>query len=168
MSMPAAAQAPEATVSRWMDAFNAGDVDAMVACLDPHVALQPLRLYGLDHAYHGHDGIRAWFVQLRQLGHQHHIVITDIHATGVGHVLASGALTTTDQADLGPFCGLHRLVDGLIVAAHHYISDPDMLERLGLVAAATRSPPTPDTLEGFPPRRWLAPRSGLRRQSRPM
>jgi ketosteroid isomerase-like protein len=45
MSMPAAAQAPEATVSRWMDAFNASDVEAMLTCLDPHVDLQPLRLY---------------------------------------------------------------------------------------------------------------------------
>jgi SnoaL-like domain len=168
MSMPAAAQASEATVSRWMDAFNASDVDAMVACLDPHVDLRPLRLYGLDHAFHGHDGIRAWFAQLRQLGHLHRIVISDIHATGVGHVLASGALTTADQADLAPFCGLHRLVDGLIVAAHHYISDLDMLERLGLVAGASRSPPIPDTLEGFPLRRSLAPPSGLGRQSRPM
>jgi hypothetical protein len=42
-----------------MDAFNASDVDAMVACLDLQVDLQPLRLSGLDHVYHGHDGIRA-------------------------------------------------------------------------------------------------------------
>jgi ketosteroid isomerase-like protein len=128
-------------VSRWMDAFNASDVEAMLTCLDPHVDLQPLRLYGLDGAYHGHDGIRAWFAQLRQLGHQHRIVITDIHTAGVGNVLATGALTTANQADVASFCGLHQLADGMIVAAHHYISDPDMLERLGLLAGATRSPP---------------------------
>jgi hypothetical protein len=56
-------------------------------------------------------------------------------------VLATGALTTANQADVASFCGLHQLADGMIVAAHHYISDPDMLERLGLLAGATRSPP---------------------------
>jgi len=35
--------------------------------------------------------------------------------------------------DIGPFCGLHRLAGGLIVAAHHYLTDPDMIEYLGLV-----------------------------------
>ena len=34
--------------------------------------------------------------------------------------------------DLGaPFCALHRLADGPIVSAHHYLSDPDLLARLG-------------------------------------
>jgi hypothetical protein len=29
---------------------------------------------------------------------------------------------------------LHRIIDGLIVAAHHYLTDPDMLQRLGPVS----------------------------------
>jgi hypothetical protein len=49
------------------------------------------------------------------------------------------------------------LVDGLIVAAHHYISDPDMLERLGLGAGATRSPPWAPTSAASRARGHAAP-----------
>jgi len=35
--------------------------------------------------------------------------------------------------DIGPFCGLHRLTDKRIVTPHHYLTDPDVIERLGLI-----------------------------------
>ncbi len=35
--------------------------------------------------------------------------------------------------EIAPFSALHRIVDGLIMAAHHYLTDADVLARLGLV-----------------------------------
>ena len=133
MSAPLTAQAPDALVRRWVDAFNAQDLEGMLARLDREVRFHPLRLSGLDGSYRGHDGVRRWFAQLTQLHHEHVIVLSEVHRAGDGKVLAVGALTLAGNFDIAPFCALHRIADGLIVAAHHYLTDPDMLEHLGLV-----------------------------------
>ena len=46
---------------RVFDAFNRGDVDAFLACLDPGVEFRPLPLE-LEGGgpYRGHDGVRTW------------------------------------------------------------------------------------------------------------
>ena len=46
-------------------------------------------------------------------------------------VLAVGGMALAGDFEIAPFCALHRTLDGL--AAHHYLTDPDMPERLGLV-----------------------------------
>ena len=69
MSLPVA-QVPERVVSRWVDAFNARDLDGMLACLAADVDLHPLRLSGLRASYRGHDGVREWFAQLKRLRHE--------------------------------------------------------------------------------------------------
>lgn len=120
----------EAIVSAWIAAFNARDLDAMLRYLDPHVDLRPLRMIGLQRAYRGHDGVRSWFAQLRQHHHEHRIVIAEIQASSDGHVLTSGAVSIAGERDAAPFCAQHRLANGLIVAARHYMSDPDVLTHL--------------------------------------
>jgi hypothetical protein len=37
------------------------------------------------------------------------------------------------EPDIGPFCALHRIGGALIVAVHQYLTDPDMIESLGLI-----------------------------------
>ncbi len=132
VSVPVA-QISEHVVSRWVDAFNGRDLNGMLACLGAEVRFHPLRLSGLAAAYHGHDGVRVWFAQLRRLRHEHRIVVSDARAVGEEQVIAVGSLSLAGEPDIGPFCGLHRLAGGLIVAAHHYLTDPDMIEYLGLV-----------------------------------
>ena len=68
-----------------------------------------------------------------QLRHTHVFVLSDVHGAGDDQVLAVGALALAGEVEIAAFCALHRITDGLIVAAHHYLTDPDMLERLGLV-----------------------------------
>jgi len=102
----------------------------MLARFHPEVRFHPLRLAGLDGSYRGHDGVRRWFVRRTQLRHEHVFVSSDVHGAGDDRVLAVGALALAGEFE---FCALHRIIDGLIVAAHHYLTDPDMLERLGLV-----------------------------------
>ncbi len=131
--MSAGALAPDALVSGWLDAFNAKDLEGMLACLDSDVRFYPLRLSGLDGSYRGHDGVQRWFVQLTRLRYEHVIVVSDVHGAGEDKVLAVGALRLVGNLDIAPFCALHRIVDGVIVAAHHYLSDRDMLEHVGLI-----------------------------------
>ena len=133
MTASLTALAPEVVVRRWVQAFNAQDLKGMLACVDPRVSLYPLRLGGLDGSYRGHDGVRRWFARLRQLRHEHVIVLSDVQGAGDGKVIAVGALTLPGNFDAAPFCGLHRIADGLILRAYHYLTDPEMLQHLGLV-----------------------------------
>ena len=133
MSGAAIAPAPDALVLGWVDAFNERDLEGMLARFDPAVRFHPLRLGGLDRSYLGHDGVRRWFARGTQLRHEHLIVLSDVRGAGDGKVLAVGALTLAGNFALASFCALHRIADGLIVAAHQYLTDPDMLEHLGLI-----------------------------------
>jgi hypothetical protein len=122
----------ETIVSRWVDAFNARDLDRVLAGLAGAVDFHPLRLSGIAASYRGHDGAREWFTQLMRLHHDYRIVLHEIRETSEGRVFASGSLSLGAESDVGPFCALHRFADGLIVAIHQYLTDPDMIESLGL------------------------------------
>jgi hypothetical protein len=116
-----------------VDAFNARDLDGMLACLARHVDFHPLRLSRIAASYHGHDGVREWFAQVRQRHDAYRIVLRETRASDGGLVVASGALSLTEDGDIGPFCALHRIDAGLIVAVYQYLSEPDMIEFLGLI-----------------------------------
>jgi SnoaL-like domain len=134
MTLPVrAALQPETIVSRWVDAFNARDLDGMLDCLAVGVDFHPLRLGGLNASYRGHDGVRDWFAQLRRQHQEHRIVISEARCVGSDQVLAVGSLSLAGMPDIGPFCGLHRFADRLIVTVHHYLTDPEMIEQLGLI-----------------------------------
>jgi ketosteroid isomerase-like protein len=47
-------------VRRIARAFNKGDVDAIVAELDPNVEWEEQPIPGIDPVYHGHEGVRRW------------------------------------------------------------------------------------------------------------
>jgi ketosteroid isomerase-like protein len=47
-------------VRRITRAFNEGDVDALVAELDPNVEWEEQSIPGVDPVYHGHEGVRRW------------------------------------------------------------------------------------------------------------
>ena len=131
MSTPATTRAPETVVSRWVDAFNDRDLNAMLACLAVDVEFHPLRLHRLDGSYQGHDGVRSWFAQLERLQHEQRLKVSRIESTDGDQVLAVGAVSL-NGLDVGPpFCGLYVLADGLILAAHLYLTEPQLLKQLG-------------------------------------
>ncbi len=128
-----AAERTEVIVLRWVQAFNARDLEGMLACVAAQVELHPLRLDGLEARYRGHDGVRAWFERLRQRGHEHRIAVCEVRDLGAGKVFSSGSLSLGDEADIGPVCALHQVDGGLIVTVREYLTDPEMIERLGLI-----------------------------------
>ena len=134
MSVPSAlAQLPDTIVLRWVDAFNTRDVDGMLACVSEDVDFHPLRLSGLRSSYRGHDGVREWFRGLQSRRRDCQIAVSEVRSVGEGRVLVTGSLTLGGEMEVAPVCALHRIDDGLIAAAHQYLSDPDMIERLGLI-----------------------------------
>ena len=68
-----------------------------------------------------------------QSRHENPFVLSDVHSAGDHQVLAVGSLTLAGEFEITRLYALHRVVDGLIVAAHHHLTDAGMLERLGLV-----------------------------------
>lgn len=114
--------ADEATVRSWFDAFNARDLEGMLACMHPHVDFHPLRLHGLEEAYWGHRGVGEWFSALQELEHGHRVELAQTSAVGSGRVIASGTLSTDTSAPAS-FWALERLEAGLIVAARHHLSE---------------------------------------------
>jgi hypothetical protein len=99
----------------------------MLGWMHPDVDFHPLWLSGLRRTDRGHDGIRCWFAALQHWRHQHRINLIEVTRSDDGQLLAFGTLSHEQSASLSPFCGLHRFADGLIIAAHHHMSDPDSL-----------------------------------------
>jgi hypothetical protein len=92
-----------------------------------------LRLGGIVASYRGHDGVREWFARLGHIHHEYRIVLDQAREAGEDRVFASGSLSLPGDADIGSFCALHRIGGGLITATHQYLTDPDMIESLGLI-----------------------------------
>ena len=134
MSGATVALSSDVLVRHWVDAFNARDLEGMLAPPSPGGALLPAEArrarWLIPTAM---TAFRRWFARLTQLRHEHVFVLSDVHGAGDHRVLAVGGLTVAGEFEIAPFCALHRIAGGLIVAAHHYLTDPDMLERLGLI-----------------------------------
>jgi hypothetical protein len=114
--------ADEATVRRWFDAFNSRNLEAMLACMDARVDFRPLRLDGIDAIYRCHVGVREWFAAMARMEHRHRIVLSKVHASSGGEVIAAGALSAK-LGDSSSFWAVEQLKGGLIVSARHLLSD---------------------------------------------
>jgi hypothetical protein len=121
--------ASASVVSRWIGAFNARDLVAMLAYMGPDVTLHPLRLPGLSRSYHGVDGVTRWFAQLEGLSHNHWIDVTYFRPVDANGLLVVGAVKLDRDIDEElPFWGLYAIRDELIDEAHHYLTEPSILE----------------------------------------
>jgi len=123
----------EEIVLQWFTAFNARDLDGMLANMHALVDFRPLHLHGLASSYGGHDGVRAWFSDLERLGHRHQIEIAEIRASSDGQLIAVGTLSAADPAGPSSFWGLERFAGDTIAAAYHYVTEPDILRESGLL-----------------------------------
>lgn len=115
--------ADEATVRRWFDAFNSRDLEAMLACMHPHVDFHPVPLHGPSDAYRGHRGVSEWLDELRRMEDHRRVELAQTSSVGTGRVIAAGTLSGGDPAAPASFWALERLERGLIVAARHHLSD---------------------------------------------
>lgn len=120
----------KALVLRWVNAFNARDLEALLSCLTADVDFCPLKLVGLRGAYRGHDGVRSWFAQVNDFPYRHCIDLAEVRDISDGRLLGIGALCVTGHGPVVPFCASHTFRDGLIAATHHYAGDPDRMSML--------------------------------------
>ena len=120
-------------VSRWITAFNARDLDSMLACLATGVEFRPLVRSGLDGQLLGHAGVKRWFAHLESLGIYDWLEVADVRCGPDGQVFTAGELKVAGSRAAASFCGLYRVTDGEIVSLRHYYSDPATMRRIGLL-----------------------------------
>jgi hypothetical protein len=121
-----------ALVSAWLAAIDVRDLDTMVGAASPELEFHPLRFAGIRNRYLGHDALREWFAQLALMDYSYRTELSDVRDIGDGLVLCAGRVSSVGGANLGPFSAIHRVESSLIVSARHYLSDPVLLERLGI------------------------------------
>ena len=131
-------QAPVDLVSAWVAAFNEHDLDGMLVRLDRSVDFRPLKLSGLARSYRGHDGVRRWFEQSRKLSHDYQLDIEHISPQADGSVFTVAGWLRLGQEALSPFTAIHTIAGGQIRSAHHYLSELDLIARLGLRAVSSQ------------------------------
>lgn len=120
--------APQALVSQWIESYNARDLDGMLSCMSAEVRFYPLRLDGLERYYRGHDGVRSWFARLNELRHRYRLDLRNIRGEHDGEVVAIGELRFEGDPDPARFWARNQVEDGAIAIAHHYLTDPDVLD----------------------------------------
>lgn len=120
---------------RWIEAFNARDIEAQISYLDPSIEYQPTFAAADGTAYHGHDGFRRWhrarwetWDQFRtdpeayfDLGEQI-LMFAAFHARGRG----SGVEVAMPMAQVS------RWREGRMVYAKGYADRADALRDLGV------------------------------------
>jgi ketosteroid isomerase-like protein len=106
-----------------MEAFNAGDVPAVLETTDPEVVWEPRRAL-VQGAYRGHDGMRAFFADNAESFEKFKAVVEEVRDLGDGrvlvfgtlHILARGSRIETDI----PIAGISEIRDGLMIRWKDY------------------------------------------------
>ena len=114
-------------VQEFFVAFNGRDIDATLALVHPEIEFHPLKVHGVE-IWHGRDGVTELWRQMRELGLDHRIEISDVRTRPDGVIAALG---TVRPGDTG-FVGLYRVEQGLIRQARHYFADDETRRRLGV------------------------------------
>jgi ketosteroid isomerase-like protein len=84
-----------------MAAFNARDLDALLAWMDPDVEWRPLRSE-MEGAYHGHAGIREWLDETAELFESSQAWIDEASWEGDDLVLATGRIDLRGKGSGAP------------------------------------------------------------------
>lgn len=83
---------------RFLDAFNARDIDACVALCTPDVELEAARST-LEGAYRGHDGIRRWAAELVEFAPDYALLPDEVRVDG-DEVTVSGRQAGTARTGI--------------------------------------------------------------------
>jgi len=121
---------PAAVVTRWIDSYNARDLEGMLDCLQPDVEYHPFRVGEITGSYRGHDGVREWLSRLSPARHGHTIRLTNVEEVDADLLVATGVLHD-GKRDVAPFSAVYHTSHGRISVARHYLGDADFLGRLG-------------------------------------
>lgn len=116
---------PADVVRRWIDAYNGGRDDELVALAHPDVVLRPMRFHG-EREYRGIDGVQRLLADIAT--NRPRFICRELEPLDGERVLAEGALE-----DVGEAINIYAVRDGRIASVHGYLSDRSILQELGIV-----------------------------------
>jgi uncharacterized protein len=85
-------------ITQGVDAFNAGDIDGMLAPMHPDVEFQPLRAVLEGSVYHGHEGFRRWLEDMAEDWREFDLDVIDVTEVGANSVLVQGRVHARGRA----------------------------------------------------------------------
>ena len=116
---------------RYVGAYTARDLDAMLAVLDENVVSHPAPLYG--HRPHvGHAGVREWWSAVVASGVWYGVAVNEVRQIGRDRIAILGEMSTDSGSRIGPWAAILRVRGGLIAESRTYLSERDLLDDLGL------------------------------------
>jgi hypothetical protein len=131
--MPAARVSVQIIGRRFVDAYNRRHVDDLIALSDPAIEFHPTSLVGARRRYDGHDGLRRWVKELDTLGIEHQVRVLEVRALEKDGLLVLSEVLL-DGKLISPGAMFARLGEnGRIVEARAFLTDEEMLKRVGWV-----------------------------------
>jgi len=123
----------------FIGAFNDRDADRLVALAHSRIVFRPTTLIGQRRTYHGHAGLRRWVAEIDSTGTDFQVQIREIRPLRPSGFVVLSKLRVGDEliTDSAMIASVHQ---DKIIEAHAYLSDEQMLARLGLVTDAPRLP----------------------------
>ena len=117
---------------RYVGAYNARDLEAMLAVMDESVRSYPAPFFG-HRPHSGHAGVRAWWAAMVASRLWFDVVVDDVRQVGADRVAILGEIRHEGRRR-SPWAVFVRVRHGLIVESRSYLSEQAELERLGLLA----------------------------------
>jgi ketosteroid isomerase-like protein len=121
---------------RCIEAFNARDVEAWIACFDPSIEFHSVWAAVGGAVYHGHDGLRGSFQDFEDTwGNEVRVepeAYFDLGEHTLGFYMLRGRGRHSGADVSMPMAHVIRWRDGLAVHAKSYISQEDALTDLGV------------------------------------
>jgi ketosteroid isomerase-like protein len=123
-------------VRRAMDAYAAGDIEGMLALIDPEGEIHSAIIGGAEgKAYRGHDGFRTWFAETQESFEELGLELTEYRdlgdrVLGFGRVHAKGRESGVELDS--PTGWLFTVRDGRILRAEGYLDPGTALKVAGL------------------------------------
>jgi ketosteroid isomerase-like protein len=116
---------------RYVEAYNARDLDTMLAVMDENIVSFPAPLFG--HRPHvGHEGVRAWWAKMIASEMSLEVVVNEVRLVESDRVAVIGEVRS-DGARLSPWAVFVRIRNGLIIESRSYLSDTETLDGHGLL-----------------------------------
>jgi ketosteroid isomerase-like protein len=121
----------EDVIRTWYRAFNARDTELLLSTLHPLVELRP-RPARHEPTYHGREEFRDWFENVLET-RPVEITLAEVRTLDDERLVAAGSFGYPDDDDATPCVALYRMRDGKIVDARFFISDIEIMSKLGLL-----------------------------------
>lgn len=114
---------------RWIDAYAEYRDDDLVELAHPEIVVHPRRGQGVQE-YRGVDGVRRWLADVGTA--RPHLSVIAVEPLGERMAIATSSIEGVEVV------AVFEARDDKILAVTVYLSDREMLERLGVIAESSR------------------------------